>query len=179
MDMNNIISRPVAAKLQETKTITDAKYEFMRQSEEGRIPQMKVTLLDEEGNPVAKGYLTPFRGYRFQVSGNAEGVNDLGSTIVMDLRAFVKNAEKPYQASDMLEMMAHQAIFLFIKTILNIGEGKIVASCIDHFSIANSDTLGKFIEECMKWLLKTDDLANYGVINNHLWNEENVAYCDE
>ena len=97
----------------------------------------------------------------------------------MDLRAFVKNAEKPYQASDILEMMAHQAIFLFIKTILNIGEGKIVASCIDHFSIANSDTLGKFIEECMKWLLKTDDLANYGVINNHLWDEENVAYCDE
>ena len=160
------------------KTIADARYELLRVPE-GRIPQMKVTLLDKKGNAVAKGYLTPFRGYRFQVSGNAEGVNDLASTFGMDLRAFRKNAEKPYQASDMLEMMANQAIFLFIRTILNIGEGEIVASCIDHFSIANSDTLGKFIEESMKWLLKTDDLTKYGVKVNHMWSEEGVAYCDE
>ena len=178
MDMNNINSRPVAARLQETKSIADARFELLRVPE-GRIPQMKITLLDEEGNQIRKGYLTPFRGYRFQVSGNAEGVGDYGSTYVMDLRALMQCLAKPYQASDVLEMMANQAIYEHIKNTLNIGEGKINAKCIDFYSIANSDTMGKFVEECMKWLLKADDLAKHGYVCNHIWSEENVAYCDE
>ena len=178
MDMTNINSRPAAARLQETKIIADARFELLRVSE-GRIPQMKVILLDKEGNRIRKGYLTPFRGYRFQVSGNSEGVGDYGSTTVMDLKDLIMRSAKPYQASDLLEMMAEQAIFLFIRNTLNIGEGKINAECIDYYTNANSCTIGKFIEESMKWLLKTDDLANYGVINNHLWDEEYVAYCDE
>ena len=160
------------------KTIADARYEMLRQPE-GEIPHMKITLLDEEGNKITSGYLTPFRGYRFQVSGDSRGSGDFGSTFVMDLRALMECLAKPYQASDILEMMADQAIFLFIKTTLNMGRGKINAKCIDFFSIANSDTMGKFIEECMKWVLKTDDLAKHGYVCNHIWSEEGVAYCDE
>lgn len=160
------------------KTITDARYEFLRQEGDG-IPHMKVTLTDAEGNKVTEGYLSPFRGYRFQVSGNSRGSGDYGSTIVMDLRDLIMRSAKPYQASDLLEMMAQQAIYEFIKVTLNMGDGKIVAAGIDHFSIPNSATMGKFIEESMKWLLKTDNLDKYGVVNNHLWDEEDVAYCDE
>ena len=161
------------------KTIADAKYEFLRQPGDNNIPHMKITLTDAEGNKVVKGYLSPFRGYRFQVSGDSHGSGDYGSTTVMDLRDLIMRSAKPYQASDLLEMMAQQAIYNFIKTTLNMGGEKIVASGIDHFSIANSDTMGKFIEESMKWILRTDDLSEYGVANNHIWSEEHVAYCDE
>ena len=170
MDMNTI---------KNVKVITGAKYELLRTTTEGSIPRMKITLTDAEGKKVAKGYLSPFRGYRFQVSGNAKGIGDYGSTKVMDLKDLIMRSAKPYQASDLLGMMAEHAVYEYIKITLNLLEGEVVASCIDYFSIANSDTMGKFIEESMKWILKTNDLTEYGVKNNYLWNEKNVAYCDE
>ena len=46
-----------------------------------------LALKDEEGN--VRGYLHPFRGYRFQVSGSAEGNGDYGSSEVVGLANIV------------------------------------------------------------------------------------------
>ena len=46
-----------------------------------------LALKDEEGN--VRGYLHPFRGYRFQVSGSVEGDGDHGSSEVLGLANIV------------------------------------------------------------------------------------------
>lgn len=52
------------------------------------------------------GYLSPFRGYRFQVSGNFEGQCDCGSTIVTDLKSYADAGDDA-----VLLMMAENAIY--------------------------------------------------------------------
>ncbi len=177
MENNNTMTNNGIVTNNGIATIEDAKYELLR-TPEGKIPQMKITLLDGEGKTIRKGYLTPFRKYRFQVSGNAEGSGDFGSTFVMDLPGIITKSAKPYVASDMLEMMAQLAISNFIKITLNQGRGKICAKCTDFYSNPNNSTFGKFIEESMKWILG-DDLAKHGIKCNHMWDEEYVAYCNE
>lgn len=175
MEKNTIVTNNGVAT--SVAVIEDAKYELLR-TPEGRIPQMKITLLDGEGNTIRIGYLTPFRKYRFQVSGNAEGSGDFGSSFVMDLPEIITKSAKPYVASDMLEMMAQLAISNFVKITLNQGREKICAKCIDFYTNANDNTFGKFIEESMKWILG-DDLNKHGIECNHIWDEAYVAYCDE
>ena len=52
------------------------------------------------------GYLSPFRGYRFQVSANFEGQGDCGSTIVTDLKSYADAGDDA-----VLMMMAENAIY--------------------------------------------------------------------
>lgn len=47
------------------------------------FPQVEVLINNEEGTTIFKGWLSPFRGYRFQVSGNDNGVGDFGSSPVI------------------------------------------------------------------------------------------------
>ena len=49
---------------------------------EANFPTLRVGLSDGK----TLGYLTPFRGYRFQVSGNIKGESDIGSTTVCALK---------------------------------------------------------------------------------------------
>lgn len=47
-----------------------------------------------DGGRYEKGYLTPFRGYRFQVSGTKDGQGDCGSSQVVGLGNIVRTLEK-------------------------------------------------------------------------------------
>jgi len=60
------------------------------------VPVLKVT--QEDGKV---GYLAPFRGYCFQVSGSLEGVRDLGASTVVGLGNFLKSdlVRQPYPMS--------------------------------------------------------------------------------
>ena len=49
------------------------------------IPQLPISIVDEQNNEVSKGYLTPFRRYCFQVSGDTHGNGDFGSSNVINL----------------------------------------------------------------------------------------------
>ena len=157
------------------KVIDNAKYEMVRVPE-GRIPVMKVTLIDADKNAIKEGYLTPFRGYRFQISDTVKGEGDRGSSYTMDLRSMVTNTSMPdYQASDMLEMFAQYTINEFIRTTLN-NDDDIIIKNLDFFSLKNSDCMGCFIEETMKWLLKGIDRP---VMNNHIFDADNVEWINE
>lgn len=60
------------------------------------VPVLKVT---QEDN--STGYLAPFRGYCFQVSGSLEGIRDLGASTVVGLGNFVLAGleRQPYRRS--------------------------------------------------------------------------------
>ena len=63
--------------------------------------KMPVSVLkDEQGEAV--GYLTPFRGYSFQVSGSLEGAGDLGSSQVIGL-GNILHAKRDKEGSDLLK----------------------------------------------------------------------------
>ena len=75
-------------ELSETVTASLTSYEG--------VPVLKVT--QEDGKV---GYLAPFRGYCFQVSGSLEGVGDLGASTVVGLGNFLKSdlVRQPYPRS--------------------------------------------------------------------------------
>ena len=54
-------------------------------SEEGKIPVLELLVVDENDETITIGYLSPFRGYKFQVSGTDKGEGDCGGSIVIGL----------------------------------------------------------------------------------------------
>ena len=99
------------------------------------IPTLKI--LDEEGN--VRGYLQPFRGYRFQVSGSVKGDGDHGSSEVLGLanivtgvfsgRATAKNPDLSIWASNssdicvsLLEALAWNALDEYTGHAIDIVE---------------------------------------------------------
>lgn len=59
------------------------EYELAKKDHD--LPTIVIEALDSKGNVVRNGYLTPFRAYRFQVSGTVNGEGDYGSTPVCNL----------------------------------------------------------------------------------------------
>lgn len=62
--------------------------EIMNHGDSSKMPQLKLMVtsdLGEDGTATRSYYLSPFRGYRFQVSGNADGECDYGSSEVIGL----------------------------------------------------------------------------------------------
>lgn len=60
----------------------------------GNFPMCTVVLKDENGKEEITGYVTPFRGYRFQVSGTEEGIGDNGSSPVLFMESYCGNNEQ-------------------------------------------------------------------------------------
>ena len=151
-----------------TRNIVSAKYEIMHRESVDMIPHMKITLLNEEGEEIRVGYLSPYRRYCFQVSANDRGDGDLASTITIDLPALVTSAPKPYGASSILLEFVYLAITRFAGCDACVFNG---------VNETNVDTLFKFVHDSMDWLVygRAEEI---GLKDNYLWIKENVAYCD-
>lgn len=57
------------------------------------LPTIVIEAVDADGNIVRNGYLTPFRAYRFQVSGTVDGRWDHGSSPVCDLSELARMSD--------------------------------------------------------------------------------------
>jgi hypothetical protein len=55
---------------------------------ENKMPILELVIKDENGDTIKNGYLTPFRKYCFQVSGNKKGDGDYGSTACINFDVF-------------------------------------------------------------------------------------------
>ena len=69
------------------KSIEISSYDFKRGETQYHMPILKVACVtnDEKEEEVITGYLSPFRGYRFQVSATHDGITDLGASDVVGL----------------------------------------------------------------------------------------------
>lgn len=69
------------------KPIEITSYDFKRGEKEYHMPILKVACVteDEREAEIITGYLSPFRGYRFQVSATHDGQVDLGACDVVGL----------------------------------------------------------------------------------------------
>ena len=154
------------------RTINMARYELVKQ-DIGKSPRLKVTLLDIDGSTIAEGYLIIYRRYCFQiVDENNDG--DLGSTPVMNLYN-LSNLPDNYQASILINMMARNTIYEFVKNVL-IDTADIQANNINFYDMNNYNTLGKFTEECMYYLFGDFNKLNLTMANNYLYQDEYVRY---
>lgn len=69
------------------KAIEISNYDFKRGDNQYHMPILKIACVldNEEQSEIITGYLSPFRGYRFQVSATHDGNMDLGSSSVVGL----------------------------------------------------------------------------------------------
>lgn len=65
---------------------TQKEWDTLQANEPGcTIPVLVLEAVADDGTVVKRGYLTPFRAYRFQVSGTITGSGDFGSSPVINL----------------------------------------------------------------------------------------------
>ena len=127
---------------------------------------MPVAVL-EDSQGVAIGYLTPFRGYSFQVSGSLDGAGDLGSSQVIGLGnvLHVKKGEEGSQLlkrsnlnwdetnRDLLKGQAALALLDFIRSeyiYVRSGSGEYTTSYSEK--VWCNDILDFFIIEVVHYL---------------------------
>lgn len=100
---------------------------------EGSMPTLSVPLSERRSGI---GYLTPFRCYRFQVSGTFDGSGDFGSTIV---------ATDMYKLTELGELGA--------KALTEMAENAILkASGISRIPIKAQATFDAFVSLCYAYL---------------------------
>lgn len=144
------------------------------------MPQMKITVDDSDSDRKRIGYLTPFGGYRFQVSSNINSGGDCGSSEVVGLARILladygtkdKAGTWGYQTNVsvadtgvyMLEALAEIAIHKFTDG----GRG-----------LKDRITLTKFIELCSAYIANKVD-SNF-IVSSLLSpvDESYINYCDE
>ena len=81
----------------------------------GKMPTLILEIVDPETDKViTEGYLTPFRGYRFQVSGTMDGQGDFGSTQVIHFKEFETLSD--IAIAEILRSLAMAAIHAFSKS---------------------------------------------------------------
>lgn len=81
------------------------------------IPTIEIIDPKLEGDNQVVGYLHPFRGYKFQVSGTAEGSMDLGSTRVIGLGHLINLTHKSgptYRSNRNMEGISKELILAMI-----------------------------------------------------------------
>ena len=129
--------------------------------EEGHIPHIEVLIKDEEGTKITTGYLSPFRAYCFQVSGDAKGTGDFGSSDVLDLRGIRKLEPQVRQA--WLKGQAAIAIEDYLSKYYSIAPCERAAAGDDYTIIRPNynpfvaygdkpDNYSEFINKCDEWL---------------------------
>ena len=85
------------------------------------------------------GYLSPFRAYRFQVSGNFKGEGDFGSTPVMNLKKYA-DAEDD-------------------RVLCSLAELAIYKGGCDHLTSKELAKVDTFVALCMSFLTQLSDEA--------------------
>ena len=125
------------------------------------IPHIEVVIKDEEGTRVTTGYLSPFRGYCFQVSGDTKGTGDYGASDVLDLRGIRKLESNVRQA--WLKGQAALAIEGYLSKYYALAPCERAADG-EEFTIIRPnynpfvgykeepDNYSEFINKCDEWL---------------------------
>lgn len=91
--------------------------EFGNRCDYHNIPTIEVNILDEKDEMVTTGYLAPFRTYRMQVSGTAEGSGDLGSSKVMFMCDYVNVTGRGNISNFGNELFRGQAVIAVAKFV--------------------------------------------------------------
>lgn len=94
------------------------------------MPMMKIPCIDmwKDKEVEHNYYLSPFRGYCFQISGNAEGVGDYASTPVVGLGNIIR-ACRGYEAPG-------SSLSIYASNFSSLERGifdSLVNACIDRF----------------------------------------------
>lgn len=142
------------------------------------MPKMKISVFGDTTNGrIHVGYLSPFRGYRFQVSINKNGDGDLGSSEVLGLaRILFADYAIP---DDKADAWGYQTNF-------NDDTGIMLLQCMANDAIrkftwgergvSDEETLRKFVEICANYIAhKVGATANFNMETI----PEFVNYCDE
>ena len=114
-------------------------------NEGSTMPQMELL-----ANGEVFGYLSPFRGYCFQVSEDTKGNCDLGASEIVDIKTVVDAL--PGKAETLLKGLAITALIKAVGTsgALNIG-GFHKASTPNGVTYVN-DMVDEFIHHVMNWV---------------------------
>lgn len=111
------------------------------------IPVLQVT--QEDGKI---GFLAPFRGYCFQVSGSIDGIRDLGASTVVGLGNLLKTPvlRQPYQRSP-YACNARTPVFGAFRDMADLALWRWARRELSyHFQQQMED----FIEATIEWLMK-------------------------
>ena len=131
--------------------------------------------VDEDGFPYVRikvnhltvGYLMPFRGYRFQVSGTTNGIGDIGSSPVVHF----KDSIKDMHPGDAMEFLTGQAIIALenmcrhTQAYINLPGGmnssmivgpRTFDEFIKFYNGYDERHIGMndFIKSCYEWIMK-------------------------
>ena len=109
-------------------------------SEDG-FPQLKIPCLDSYQDEEVEHdyYLAPFRGYCFQISGNAEGVGDYASTPVIGLGNVIKACRGYHRTPSSSSIYASNFSSLE-KGIFD----SLINACIDKFECSTENSFMEF-----------------------------------
>ena len=105
------------------------------------MPMMKIPCIDmwKDKEVEHNYYLSPFRGYCFQISGNAEGVGDYASTPVVGLGNIIK-ACRGYEAPG-------SSLSIYSSNFYSLERGifdSLVNACIDKFECSCENSFMEF-----------------------------------
>lgn len=130
-------------------------------TKDGEFPIVKVEILDNKDTVIDTGYLSPFRGYCFQVSETKEGENDMGASSVIGLGHvldvhYVRSSKSIYSSNKSIdgvieELLLGQAIIALTHNWSK--QAAIVAANNLRLTYLTEITpMGVFIRECRKYL---------------------------
>lgn len=145
------------------------------------MPQMKITVNDNISGRTRIGYLTPFRGYRFQVSGDMNGGGDYGSSEVVGL-ARILLADYG-TAEDKMGTWGYQTNVPIFNTgvyvLEALAEVAIAKFANGERGLKEQITLTKFIELCSAYIAHKVH-SNFIVSSSLSTVDDNyINYCDE
>ena len=105
------------------------------------MPMMKIPCIDmwKDEEVEHNYYLSPFRGYCFQISGNAEGVGDYASTPVVGLGNVIRACRGYHRTPSSSSIYASN----FSSLERGIFDS-LVNACIDKFEISSDNSFMEF-----------------------------------
>lgn len=131
--------------LSELKNNAELKHaEFIEMTYEGHsnIPTIKIT------DGVHTGYLSPFRGYSFQVSGTKDGDGDYGSSGIIKFKELYVAINDKSMTFAIMKAAAVDAVAEWCRRF---------NATLPNTHIAWSDTMfRKFLKESFKWAIGED-----------------------
>ena len=123
------------------------------------MPQMKIPCIDiwaEDKVREHNYYLSPFRGYRFQISGDENGSGDYASTPVIGLGNIIlayNNYKVPHSASSIFASNSSSIAYGIFEAFITATIDKFESRCDNTFSFKNMyDIIPRFTEECIKYI---------------------------
>ena len=142
------------------------------------MPQMKITVNDDISGRTRIGYLTPFRGYRFRVSGDMNGGGNYDSSEVVGLARILL---ADYGISeDKMGTWGYQTNIPISETGIYMLQG-IAEIAIHKFTDGERGlyevyTLTKFIKLCAEYIAHK---VGSNLIAPSTINDKYDKYCDE